>query len=81
MYLIILNFTCSFCEDGAEQEESASVCEYFLQFAVMFEPSLLILRVCYPAGESLQIELQMHEEISTLIYINLRSVQRFCAFD
>lgn len=32
-------FACSHRADGAEQEESASVCEYVLQFTVKFEAS------------------------------------------
>lgn len=32
-------FACSCRADGAEQEESAFVCEYVLQFAVKFETS------------------------------------------
>lgn len=32
-------FACSCCADGAEQEESASVCEYVLQFALRFQTS------------------------------------------
>lgn len=35
--LMSVFFACSYGADGAEQEESASLCEYVLQFEVKFE--------------------------------------------
>ena len=64
-------FACSCCSDGAEQEESASICEYVLRLAVnLFWGQLLplISRVSYPPGKSLQIGFGMQWENSSLIY-------------
>lgn len=80
---IMSAFACSCCSDGAEQEESASICEYVLRLAVnVFWGQLLplISRVSYPPGKSLQIGFGMQWENSSLIYKEKKK-KFFCAHD